>query len=353
MEGGNEGRDDLCPCGSGKKYRHCCQGKERASASSSVLSDTMREFRQALAEKEFASEAELQAFVQDLNEQLGRRPLDDFCGLSPEQIHRLLYFSFDSPQLVTFPTRLGIPPAAPLLTLFGLLAKGIGEEGLKATARGNLPREFVQRAALASEREGGYQRYAPGSIRTEPDFFELHVTRLVAELAGLIRKSKGRFLLRPDGRAAVTDSGAAALWPRLFLTYVRDFNWAYWDAYPALPFLQQSFLFTLYLLVVYGDQWRPVTFYEDAFLRAFPRLLEEVGPVSYGTSESLIRRCYSWRVFERFASFIGLAEIKRGSNRMLDHNFQVRSTPLLTETVSFRITAATVVPTPPAGVGRL
>jgi hypothetical protein len=316
-----------------------------------VLSDTMREIGQALAGKEFASEGELRAFVQDLNEQLGRRPLDDFCGLSPEQMHRLLYLPFDSPQLVTLPTRPSVPPAAPLLTLFGLLAKGIGEKGLRATARGNLPREFVQRAALVFEREGGYGRYASGSIRTEPDFFELHVTRLVAELAGLIRRSKGRFLLRPDGRAAVTDAGAAALWPRLFLTYVRDFNWAYWDAYPALPFLQQSFLFTLYLLVVYGAQWRPVTFYEDAFLRAFPRLLEEVEPVSYDTSEDLIRRCYSWRVFERFAGLTGLAEIERESNRLLDHSFHVRSTPLLTETVTFRITAATVVPAPRADVG--
>lgn len=181
----------------------------------------------------------------------------------------------------------------------------------------------------------------------------MHVTRLVAELSGFIRKSKGRFVLRRDGRVAAKDEAAASLYPRLFLIYVRDFNWAYWDAYPTLPFIQQSFLFTLYLLTLHGDQWRPSTYYEDAFLRAFPKVLEEVAPVSYSTPESLIRSCYSWRVLERFAGFMGLVEIRRESNRLLDRSFQVRSTPLLKETVRFRITAATVVPTPsaPAGLG--
>jgi hypothetical protein len=346
MEEGDVGEDAPCPCGSGRKPQQCCRGGERACASSSVLDDAMRELRQALKGQEFASEEELQAFVRDFNEQLGRRPLDDFSGLSPDQMHRLLYFPFDSPQLVNLPTRVGIPPTAPILTLFRLLAEAIGEEGLKATTRGNLPRKFVQEAASAFGGEGGDQRYAPRGIRTEPDFFELHVTRLVAELSGLIRKSKGRFVLHRDGRAAVNDDTAASLYPRLFLSYVRDFNWAYWDAYPPLPFLQQSFLFTLYLLAIHGDQWRPATFYEDAFVRAFPKLLEEVAPVSYGTPESLIRNCYSWRVLERFAGFMGVAEIKRRSNRLLDRNVQVRSTPLLKETVRFRIITGTVVPTP-------
>lgn len=164
----------------------------------------------------------------------------------------------------------------------------------------------------------------------------------VTGTSGLVRKSKGTFLLRPHGRKAVATSGVAALYPRLLLTYVRDFNWAYWDGYPALPFLQQSFLFTVYLLAIHGDQWRPTSFYEDAFLRAFPRLPEEVAPVSYGTPESLIRGCYSWRVLERFARFMGLVEIRRESNRLLDHHFQVRSTSLLKEAIRFQVTPATV-----------
>jgi hypothetical protein len=35
----------------------------------------------------------------------------------------------------------------------------------------------------------------------EEDFFDMHVARLVAELAGLIRKYKGRFILSRDWRS--------------------------------------------------------------------------------------------------------------------------------------------------------
>ena len=32
-----QGRNDLCACGSGKKHKHCCEGKTEAKKSSRVL----------------------------------------------------------------------------------------------------------------------------------------------------------------------------------------------------------------------------------------------------------------------------------------------------------------------------
>jgi hypothetical protein len=31
------GRNEPCPCGSGKKYKHCCEGKQRSGTSSRLL----------------------------------------------------------------------------------------------------------------------------------------------------------------------------------------------------------------------------------------------------------------------------------------------------------------------------
>lgn len=31
------GRNDLCPCGSGRKYKKCCEGKQRAGANSHLM----------------------------------------------------------------------------------------------------------------------------------------------------------------------------------------------------------------------------------------------------------------------------------------------------------------------------
>jgi hypothetical protein len=341
---GESGREDATegtPCGSEQESARPCSQREDGSKDPSVAQDAIAEVLQALEGKEFASEEEMLALAQDITARWGRRPLDDFHGLSPEQMHRLLHFPFDSPQFVLFPTQPGTPPAAPLLTLVELLIGAIGEQGLKATAKGNLPRKFVQKAALIYETVWRRQGYALGKVLKEKDFFELHVARLVAELDRLICKSRGTFLLRPGGRKAMTEAGAASLYSHLLLAYVRDFSWAYWDRYPALPFLQHSFLYTLYLLNRYGDQWRASSFYEDAFLRAFPQVLEEVAPLPYSTPEQQVRSCYSWRVLDRFAGFLGLVEIKREA-KQLDRQFQVRSMPLLKAVAKFRTTSTSV-----------
>ena len=89
--------------------------------------------------------------------------------------------------------------------------------------------------------------------------------------------------------------------------YCTEFNWAYRDGYEEIPFIQQSFLFTLYLLHRHGDDWKPFSFYEDRFLQAFPMIYNEVEPTAFNTVEEEIRNCYSLRVLERFLHFMGLA----------------------------------------------
>jgi hypothetical protein len=135
-----EDKDAPRPDESGQKGEPGWSERAGAATGSSAAEEAMAALRQALQGKQFASEEEMHAFVQDFMARWGRRPLDDFCGLSPEQMHRLLHFPFDSPQLVVFPTQASLPPAAPLLTLVEALLEAIGEQGLKATAKGNLPR---------------------------------------------------------------------------------------------------------------------------------------------------------------------------------------------------------------------
>jgi len=111
-------------------------------------------------------------------------------------MHRFLHFPFDTPHLVTIPSSLDSNQQAPILSLFKLLVDGIGDDGLKATATGNLPRNFCRESAQSYYGEEEYRRISRfGELRTEPEFREMHTTRLVAGLAGLIRKYKGKFIL--------------------------------------------------------------------------------------------------------------------------------------------------------------
>ena len=296
------------------------------------------DLRQAMEGVPFGSLAEAEAFVGHHTKQRNQRPLDEFHGLSPELMHRMLHFPFASPDLVIFPDVLDTSPTAPIVTLVGTLLEAIGEKGLKPTAKGNLPRNFCRNAALAYWGEAVYRentRFA--GINREEDFLDLHVARLVAELAGLVRKYKGKFILSRNCRALVAGQGLAALYPLLFRTYAEQFNWSYRDRYPELRFIQTAFLFTLYLLMRYGNTWRPHEFYEDSFLSAFPMVLDELPQHSVFSPDEEVRRCYTWRTLVHFVGFFGLAAVEPVSDKRFGHEYRIRGLPLLHASVQFQL----------------
>jgi len=334
MAGEKIGRNDPCPCGSGRKYKQCCLGRSRLAA------DEMEAIKGALQESlaggDFGSIEELQAEADRFMAGYNSAPVPGFHGLSREQVHRCLYFPFESPELATFPDPLVVEPQAPVITLFSALVDGIGEAGVKTTARGNLPRKLCREAAVAYWGEEQHRKRTEHvRINREDDFYDLHALRLVAEMAGLIRKYRGRFVLTRKCRDTMQRSGMAGIYPQLFRTFAAQFNWGYGDGHQDLPFIQHTFLFSLYLLYRYGSEERPVRFYEQAFLQAFPALLDEVEPRLYSSVEDIARRCYSWRTFDRFAGFFGLAHIRKGGGLLSDEKDTVAKTPLLEYVVSF------------------
>ena len=117
------------------------------------------EIRDVMRGKSFASLDEVNAFLADYMQQRNRQQRADFQGLSSEQMHRVLSFPFDSPELVTVADAPTETETAPIMRLFVMLVDAIGEQGLKATATGNLPRNFVRASALAYWGEEQYQEY--------------------------------------------------------------------------------------------------------------------------------------------------------------------------------------------------
>ncbi|HOC37985.1 MAG TPA: SEC-C metal-binding domain-containing protein [Thermodesulfobacteriota bacterium] len=333
------GRNDPCPCGSGKKYKMCCMGKENGDTRPSPVEDVLSEIRQAMKGQVFNSLEEAQAFTEQFMNRQNRTPRDEFHGLSPEQMHHILNFPFTSPQLVTYAETVDDTPTAPILTLFGLLIEAIGESGLKPTAKGNLPQKFCREAALRYWGEELYRENTRfGGINKEEDFIDLHVTRLVSGLAGLIRMYKGRFILSRECRRILAHSGMGGVFPRLFRAYVERYNWGYWDRFPEIPFIQRSFLFTLYVLSKYGSTKRPSVFYEDCYVQAFPMALNEVPPDSFWEQEKEFRLCYTLRSLVHFAEFLGLATLEPiGADKRYTFGYNVLKLPLLDQIVQFHL----------------
>jgi hypothetical protein len=331
------GRNDPCPCGSGKKYKHCCMSDHAADTSpGNPLTEAKAAINEFIEGKQFSSLDDLQAQVQSFYQQRNQAPLNDFQGLSPEQMYRMLYFPFDTPRLVSFPQVLPTKTSAPAINLFSLLAEAIGQKGVKSTATGNLPRNLCREAAQAFWGQEKYRdRTKYGGINTETDFFELHTMRLTATIAGLIRKYRSRFVLTKKCSVMLADHGMDGIYPLLLAAYVRKFNWAYRDGYPELGFIQQSFLFSLYLLFQHGADWHPNTFYEDCFLRAFPAVLKNIESHPISSPEETVRSCYRWRCLVNFAGFFGLAQVEPVSEDILNREYRIKKQPLLEQAVHF------------------
>ena len=140
--------------------------------------------------------------------------MDDFHGLSPEQMHRFLHMPFESPDLVTFPPVLQVEPESKASFILSILIEGIGENGIKLTAKGNLGQKFSRQASREY-----YSRYPDSfmanlSVRSETNFEPLHAIRLTTQLAGLVRKYKGRLLLTKKCKKALDHHGLRELYPQ-------------------------------------------------------------------------------------------------------------------------------------------
>lgn len=325
------GRNDPCPCGSGEKYKHCCISVSRA------VSDELSEL---LSGQDFYSMEEVQAETDSFMVNQNQKTQDDFLGLSSEQVYRMLNFAYDTPELFQFSDQLPIEPVAPILMLMEGVISAIDEKGLQATkAKGSLPQKLCRgvwsdyNKLYADESFVSFHK-----VNKEDDFFDLHVARIVLELAGFLRKTKGRFYLTKKYQKIASKTGLKGLYPIIFKTYCLEFNWGYWDHYNDVPFIQQSFVFTLYLLKQHGEKMTLTSVYEDDFLRAFPMATDEMGGSSYSTPEEDCRRCYSSRAIKHFLIFLGLAELEViKSDKPYDHKYKIKKTPLFDAVVHFNL----------------
>lgn len=305
--------------------------RERVNPASALSA----EIRAAIGGRVFATLEEANAFLSDYMQERNARLQAEFQGWSPDRMQRLLYAPFESPDHAVFADPPADAAAAPVVRLFALLAEGIGAQGLKPTATGNLPRALVRSAALALLGEDGYRDFSRlGEPRTELDFRDLHALRLTAGAAGLVRKYKGKFILSRECRRLLDASGPAGAYLPLLRAYATRFNWAYQDCCDELPLVQQSFLFTVHLLQRFGGEWRDASVYEDAFLTAFPGVVDEAMPRMYFTPEESARQAYALRALQRFAVFFGLAETREVGNPF-PFRFEIHKRPLADQAVRF------------------
>jgi len=156
-------------------------------------------------------------------------------------------------------------------------------------------------------------------------------------MAGLVRKYRGRFIRSRLCRQWLDPLNLPAIYDRIFKTYTAEFNWAFGDYFPEIPILQQSFLFTLYLLQRYGKKWRSEEFYQDAFLTAFPTALQGIETEINLTPVEVIRLSYTRRCLNNFTQFLGLSEIRPAPTADNRYAIEIRGTAHLWDYLEIKL----------------
>lgn len=297
--------------------------------------------RAALSDREFGSDAEAEEFLSAFLRRQNEAPLAEFHGLSPNDMHRFLHEPFTSPGLLTLTDPLPAAPQAPISLLFMQLAEALADGPVKLTAKGNLPRALSRNIHGFAKTRGILPGYAPlllsGSISSEEDYLPLHLTHIMAKLAGLARKTHGRLHLTKKAEKRLHDHGEAGIYPLLFRAYCQKFNWSYPDRWPEFHIVQRAWAFSLYLLTRYGHRTRPATYYAESFLRAFPAVLAEAPEDSWHSPAEAVTAAYSLRTFRNFAALFGLIEEPADPEAaLLPGTRPISARPLLKQVISFR-----------------
>jgi hypothetical protein len=315
-------------------------GKEDSQRPLSPLLDPEldAEIKKVLAEKEFSNLEELNREVGSIVERHNKKPKDDFGGLSPVQVTRLIYSDWTSPdsaiQLEPSLTFEELGAARILINARLFLNLALDEGGIKATATGNLTRKFVETMLDNMALRDGHAELVRivNKVINEEDLFPLHVLRILLVQAGLARRTKGFFRVTKKGRALLSKARAGELYALLFFTMFRRFNLAYLSRGPEQGGVQETIAYALYRFSRSASGWRNAeTLAEELLL---PTVVERLDPPDY--PGHVLSLCES-RIFNPLEEFGLLERRKLPSDEKLRRPYEVRKTELFDRFLKFKL----------------
>ena len=239
-------------------------------------------------------------------------PVDDFCGLSPSEMHRLLYGPFGerSPLQLRANIAEQTLETIPFLRLTEEFLKIIQRDGcIKLTPLGALPRKtlrelYEHKFILEYMIESGISK-----LTREVDSIAIASMRLNTELMGLTKKAKGKLTLTRQGIKLLQTDRRRELFVLMLQTFTGKFNWAYNDCYTEFQVGQLGWAFSIYLLLRFGNKQETIQFYAYKYVKAFPAMLQQFRKPYMDPPIKWFALCYNIRTFGRFLEWFGFVKI--------------------------------------------
>jgi hypothetical protein len=259
-------------------------------------------------------------------------PLDDFCGLTPTEIHHLLYDTFDEKSPIKFQPNIdnstleGIPFFRLTEELLKIIAR---DTFIKLTPLGALPKKVLHELYDHKFITEGIIESGFSKLTREIDSVALRTMHITTQLTGAIKKSNGKLMLTKKGNSFLQPEHRIEHFKEVFSAFTERFNWAVNDTYTQGPVAQLGWGFSMYLLHKFGGEEQTMTFYADKYLRAFPKVLTFFPDREYMKPENQFYACYSVRNFERFLEWFGFVTIKREKNVFNNPDRKVKRSELM------------------------
>lgn len=196
----------------------------------------------------------LEELVEEVLDERFENDGDEIDGLSPEGFRKLVLTEWsDSDNPIKLNTSILEGRAAEVRFVENariLLETTLHESGINATEDGNMELDTVY-VLLDKMDFGPASLDSPCEIQDVLDETEarpLHVLRVVLQVAGFLEKKEGAFHTTERGEEALDLRKSAEVMKRLFVTYFREFNLAYFTRGGELPEIQALFPWSLYRL---------------------------------------------------------------------------------------------------------
>ncbi|MGK0440626.1 MAG: hypothetical protein ACJA0N_000421 [Pseudohongiellaceae bacterium] len=330
------GRNDPCPCGSGKKYKKCCLATElEQRAQANPATEINQSLAKAFAGQQFESLDDMQVFADHKINQLNEQPQEELGGFSPNQLQTLFHEPMNMQEFIQWHDDIAIAEfnQAPIMAIFHSMKNYLAHHKAKATTKGNFSIALVKQ--VFSEYESlfndGQRAMHLGNINKEQDFRDLHIAKLTFKSAGLLRKYKGCFELTKKAQN-INDSD---LFKLLITHYIYQYNWGHEDGYPEADFFQTACWYSLVTLNRLKNSTINNIEFAEEFIRIFPSTLDEFTASPYQISLKAACNAYSVRTIERFWRFFGLITLK-GERYTPGYNQTMLATPLLQQVFTFK-----------------
>lgn len=329
------GRNDLCPCGSGKKYKRCCM-----NSSSKQIAQMQDEIEQSIAMNPNLTLEDLNVVAQHKMAQVNNQSIADFCGMSSNQMANWMYAPFNELADVTLNTPEDLT-GSPVMRYLALILDEAMDNGgsFKATAKGNLPAKLVKQASDLLPEFALYQNSTPISRydhegSNEDKFNALHYTRILAEVAGIIYRRSGHFHVKKAAQKQYQNFGINAFFLPMLEAVVQEYNWGYLDAIEDDVDVRQFWLFMLWRVQCHGSFERLI----DEVSIAFPALLHECAADEYHTPMRQLSFIIETRFIKRFLQYWGFVTYEPSRIFAQDKGpAKLQIQPLLRQTFQFTI----------------